>query len=146
LQHHCQGGKECQAPFIVRDNGPTPGREIMLADDQLLVSRTDTKGRMTFANKAFADVSGFSGTELLGAPHNLTLLQRGDFGCRVPLPLVLITLRRVGPGVRTRHRRGAGWHDHSCIRRVLNHGLGHAGLVVRPVGDERGKGLLNLAQ
>jgi PAS domain-containing protein len=77
--------------------------------DQLLVSRTDTKGRMTFANKAFADVSGFSGTELLGAPHNLTLLQRGDVGCRVPLPLVLITLRRVGLGVRTRHRRGAGW-------------------------------------
>jgi PAS domain-containing protein len=97
----------------------------MLADDQLLVSRTDTKGRMTFANKAIADVSGFSGTELLGAPHNLTLLQRGDVGCRVPLPLVLITLRRGGLGVRTRHRRGAGWHDYSCIRRVLNHGLGH---------------------
>ena len=59
---------------------------------------------------------------------------------------VLITLRRVGLGVRTRHRRSAGWHDHSCIRRVLNHGLGHPGLVVRPVGDDRGKGLLNPAQ
>jgi PAS domain-containing protein len=126
------------ALFIVRDNGPTTGREIMLADGQLLVSRTDTKGRMTFANKAFADVSGFSGTELLGAPHNLTLLQRGDVGCRVSLPLVLITLRRVGLGVRTRYRRGAGWHDHSCIRRVLNHGLGHWSYA--PVGDERGKG------
>ena len=69
----------------------------MLADDQLLVSRTDTKGRMTFANKAIADVSGFSGTELLGAPHNLTLLRRGDIGCRMPLPLVLITRNRSPP-------------------------------------------------
>ncbi|WP_029007066.1 methyl-accepting chemotaxis protein [Azospirillum halopraeferens] len=55
----------------MRDNGPVTGREIMLADDQLLMSRTDTKGRITFVNKAFVDVSGFTEAELLGSPHNL---------------------------------------------------------------------------
>ena len=37
----------------------------------LLVSQTDTGGRITFANDAFVRVSGFSREELLGAPHNL---------------------------------------------------------------------------
>ncbi len=37
----------------------------------MLVSRTDPGGRITFVNKAFVDISGFSEEELLGAPHNL---------------------------------------------------------------------------
>ncbi|MBP2293818.1 methyl-accepting chemotaxis protein [Azospirillum rugosum] len=55
----------------MRDNGPVTNREIEMADGVLLVSRTDTRGKITFVNKAFVDISGFSETELLGAPHNL---------------------------------------------------------------------------
>ncbi|WP_211102101.1 methyl-accepting chemotaxis protein [Azospirillum brasilense] len=55
----------------MRDNGPVTNREIEMADDMLLVSRTDTRGKITFVNKAFVDISGFAETELLGAPHNL---------------------------------------------------------------------------
>ncbi|MFC7335094.1 methyl-accepting chemotaxis protein [Rhodocista pekingensis] len=55
----------------MRDNGPVTGREVMLGDGDLLVSRTDTAGRITFANDAFVRISGFSEKELLGAPHNL---------------------------------------------------------------------------
>ncbi len=55
----------------MRDNGPVTSREIEMADDVLLVSRTDTRGKITFVNKAFVNISGFSETELLGAPHNI---------------------------------------------------------------------------
>ncbi len=55
----------------MRDNGPITNREIELADGELLVSRTDTTGRITFVNKAFVDVCGYSEAELVGAPHNL---------------------------------------------------------------------------
>ncbi|WP_448206794.1 methyl-accepting chemotaxis protein [Azospirillum sp. sgz302134] len=55
----------------MRDNGPVTNREIEMADGVLLVSRTDTRGKITFVNKAFVDISGFSETELLGSPHNL---------------------------------------------------------------------------
>ncbi|HEY0833046.1 MAG TPA: methyl-accepting chemotaxis protein [Azospirillum sp.] len=55
----------------MRDTGPITNREIELEDGTLLVSRTDEKGRITFVNKAFVDISGFSEQELLGAPHNL---------------------------------------------------------------------------
>ncbi|SES62681.1 methyl-accepting chemotaxis sensory transducer with Pas/Pac sensor [Nitrosomonas marina] len=36
-----------------------------------LISKTDVKGRITFVNDAFVQVSGFSREELLGKPHNI---------------------------------------------------------------------------
>ena len=55
----------------MRNNQPVSQREIELKEDDFLVSRTDTKGRITYANPAFIDISGFEHAELMGAPHNL---------------------------------------------------------------------------
>ncbi|WP_445001211.1 methyl-accepting chemotaxis protein [Halomonas mongoliensis] len=55
----------------MRDNQPVTGREYELQDEHFLISRTDLKGRITYANPAFIEVSGFSHEELIGAPHNL---------------------------------------------------------------------------
>ncbi|CUW39193.1 putative Methyl-accepting chemotaxis protein [Magnetospirillum sp. XM-1] len=55
----------------MRDNGPITNREVELKDGDMLVSRTDAGGRITFVNKAFIDISGFTEQELLGSPHNL---------------------------------------------------------------------------
>ena len=55
----------------MRNNQPVSQREIELKEDDFLVSRTDTKGRITYANPAFIDISGFDHAELIGAPHNL---------------------------------------------------------------------------
>ncbi|MBI3444784.1 MAG: Tar ligand binding domain-containing protein [Magnetospirillum sp.] len=55
----------------MRDNGPVTNREVELNDGDMLVSRTDPGGRITFVNKAFIDISGFTEQELLGSPHNL---------------------------------------------------------------------------
>ena len=55
----------------MRNNQPVTQREIELKEDDFLVSRTDTKGRITYANPAFIDISGFEHAELMGAPHNL---------------------------------------------------------------------------
>jgi len=55
----------------MRDNGPITAREIPLQADEVLVSQTDTSGRITFVNEAFIRVSGFTREELTGAPHNL---------------------------------------------------------------------------
>jgi len=55
----------------MRNNQPVSGHEVPLADDCIIVSRTDLKGRITYANKAFLDVSGFTEAELLGQPHNI---------------------------------------------------------------------------
>jgi len=55
----------------MRDNGPITNREVEPGDGDLLVSRTDAGGRITFVNQAFIQISGFSEQELTGAPHNI---------------------------------------------------------------------------
>ncbi|MBH9552075.1 methyl-accepting chemotaxis protein [Inhella gelatinilytica] len=50
---------------------PATGREHRLPDGLTLVSVTDLKGRITYANRAFIEVSGYSEAELLGQPHNI---------------------------------------------------------------------------
>jgi len=39
--------------------------------DDIIVSKTDTKGRITYANKVFAQVCGYSEAELIGQPHSI---------------------------------------------------------------------------
>ncbi len=55
----------------MRVNEPITDREVELPDGQLLVSRTDPGGRITFVNRAFIAVSGYAEDELIGQPHNL---------------------------------------------------------------------------
>lgn len=47
------------------------GRAREFSEDEVIVSKTDLKGRITYANNVFIRVSGFSEDELLGAPHNI---------------------------------------------------------------------------
>lgn len=46
-------------------------REYTLSNDDFLISRTDLSGRITYANPAFIEVSGFSWSELQGADHSI---------------------------------------------------------------------------
>jgi aerotaxis receptor len=55
----------------MRNNQPVSGREYQFPANQTLVSVTDLKGRITYCNPAFIEVSGFTHDELLGQPHNL---------------------------------------------------------------------------
>jgi len=55
----------------MRNNQPVTDQEFAVSDSDYLISRTDLKGRITYANPAFVRVSGFSREELIGAPHNL---------------------------------------------------------------------------
>lgn len=51
---------------------PTPtGRVVRFGEDEIIVSKTDLKGRIIYANQVFLRVSGFSEAEILGAPHNI---------------------------------------------------------------------------
>ena len=56
----------------MRKSSVTPtGREAIFRDDEIIVSKTDLKGHITYANDVFLRVSGFTEEELLGAPHSL---------------------------------------------------------------------------
>ncbi|OXR49519.1 chemotaxis protein [Pusillimonas sp. T2] len=55
----------------MRKNLPVTNIETVVREDQYLISKTDMKGRIIYANPAFIEVSGFTRDELLGKPHNL---------------------------------------------------------------------------
>jgi len=55
----------------MRVNLPVTQRAIELDDAVTLMSTTDIHSRITYANAAFTEASGFSPEELLGEPHNL---------------------------------------------------------------------------
>ncbi|QXI29504.1 methyl-accepting chemotaxis protein [Pseudomonas vanderleydeniana] len=52
-------------------NLPVTGRNVEVARDANILSTTDLKGGITYANPDFIRISGYSREELLGSPHNL---------------------------------------------------------------------------
>ncbi len=51
---------------------PTPiDEEIILDPKRYIVSETDEKGKITFANDYFQEVSGYTEEELIGKPHSI---------------------------------------------------------------------------
>ena len=55
----------------MRDNGHVSQREFPLEEEDTLLSTTDLKGRIVYANDSFIRCSGFDREELYGKAHNL---------------------------------------------------------------------------
>jgi aerotaxis receptor len=55
----------------MRLNMPVSKTEYVLVDGRTIVSTTDLKGRITYANPYFIEVSGYTREDLVGAPHNI---------------------------------------------------------------------------
>lgn len=75
-------GVEAYAPrhsHILHPNGESMPRETvtptgverLMGPEDVIQSRTDTRGNITECNELFVDYSGYSAKELLGSPHNI---------------------------------------------------------------------------
>ncbi len=45
--------------------------EKVISQDDFIVSKTDTKGFITYCNEIFVDMSGYTAEDLIGANHNI---------------------------------------------------------------------------
>ncbi len=45
--------------------------ETEVPNDEVITSRTDLEGNITYANETFCEISGYTLDELLGKPHNI---------------------------------------------------------------------------
>lgn len=45
--------------------------ELSFNENEIIVSKTDLKGRITYGNEVFIKLSGYEEHELLGKPHNI---------------------------------------------------------------------------
>lgn len=55
----------------MRKNLPITELETAVPDHIYLISKTDLQGRITYANQAFIEISGYTLAELLGKAHNM---------------------------------------------------------------------------
>ena len=46
-------------------------KELVMRENDFIVSKTDPKGRITYGNKIFIEFSGYTEKELLGSQHNI---------------------------------------------------------------------------
>jgi len=47
------------------------GKEVFFDRNELIVSKTDLKGRLTYANHTFLEIAGYTEAEVIGQPHNM---------------------------------------------------------------------------
>lgn len=122
----------------MRENLPVTQRELEMGDDTTLLSTTDLQSRITYANAAFVDVSGFDREELIGQPHNL--VRHPDMP---PAAFAdMWTTLRQGHSwtalVKNRRKNG----DHYWVRAnacpVVRHGqtIGYMSVRTQPARDE----------
>jgi len=50
---------------------PDSTREVCMKEDGFIVSKTDVDSNITYVNKAFCDISGYSEAELIGKNHDI---------------------------------------------------------------------------
>ncbi|MCW8827007.1 MAG: methyl-accepting chemotaxis protein, partial [Gammaproteobacteria bacterium] len=55
----------------MKKNLPISNKEVSLDENCTIISTTDLKGQITYINKEFINISGFSEEELLGQSHNI---------------------------------------------------------------------------
>lgn len=67
-----------QAPVVAQAPRHGPNRRIVptgverfFDEHELIVSKTDTRGHITYANTTFLNIAGYTEDELIGAPHSI---------------------------------------------------------------------------
>ena len=47
------------------------GQEVFFERDELIVSKTDLTGKLTYTNRIFLEIAGYSENEVIGKQHNV---------------------------------------------------------------------------
>jgi PAS domain S-box-containing protein len=67
---HVHADEHCLRMKVKTVIAPTT-KELFFPQNEIVVSKTDLKGRITYANRTFCALAGYSQTELLGQPHSI---------------------------------------------------------------------------
>ena len=124
--------------LIMRENHPITPHETQVPDKVYLISKTDLQGRITYANPAFIEISGYRHDELIGAHHHIV---------RHPhMPALLFqdlwqTLKQQRPWsglIKNRRKDGGFYWVKARVIPLLENGRvnGYASVRVRPSAQE----------
>ena len=122
----------------MRMNLPVTAREIRLAEGKTIVSTTDLKGRITYANPYFIEISGFTPAELIGADQNI--VRHPDMPAEAFADL-WHTIRSGEPWtglVKNRCKNGDFYWVKANVTPVVEHGraVGYMSVRTKPSAEE----------
>lgn len=83
-------------------------KELFFEDDEFIISKTDTKGVITYENELFIKMSGYSEKELMGQQHNI--LRHPD----IPASIFKLLWDTISNG------KIIGYHSSASALQVLN--------------------------
>lgn len=112
-------------------NMPVTCREVRMKKGQILVSRTNLKGAITYVNDEFVSVSGFSRSELMGANHNIVRHPDMPPAAFEDLWLTLKELRPWQGIVKNRTKSGDYYWVDANVLPIFKNGQVHEYLSVR---------------
>jgi len=99
-------------------------------DESTIVSKTDPKGIITYANKAFCKISGYSSDELLGKPHNI--VRHPDMSKEAFAHMwQTIKSKKIWRGVVTNRRKNG---DHYVVETIIKPILDSYGTITEYIG------------
>ena len=96
--------------------------ETEVPEGEVIISRTDLKGIITYVNETFAKISGYGAEELIGKPHNI--LRHPD----MPKSVFKDLWETIGRGeswegyVKNRRKDGGYYWVHAVISGVYKNG------------------------
>lgn len=122
----------------MKKNLPVFDTEINYPDDSVFVTKTDTKGIITYANDSFVEISGFSREELIGVNHNI--VRHPD----MPEWAFADLWKTVNGGhpwrgiVKNRAKSGQYYWVRATVSPIVNHGkvVGYISLRKKPTKEE----------
>jgi len=97
-----------------------PGKEIEVTDVDIIVSKSDEKGDITYGNPIFVKLSGYDKDELIGSPHSI--LRHPDMPKTIFAYLWdrLKDKKEVKVFVKNRSKNGDFYRVYATIRPALN--------------------------
>ncbi len=96
------------------------GEEICFDENLFIVSKTDLKGKITYGNDLFIEISGYSEKELIGAPHSI--LRHAD----MPRAVFKLLWDRIQSGkevfayVKNRAKSGKFYWVHAYVTPIVD--------------------------
>lgn len=112
-------------------NMPVTNQEVLMKKGALLITRTDLKGVITYANDEFVAISGFSRDEIIGAEHNIVRHPDMPPAAFEDLWLNLKALRPWNGIVKNRTKSGDYYWVDANAMPVFKNGKVHEYLSVR---------------
>jgi len=122
----------------MRINGPVTNEEYVLPEGEVIITRTDVGGRITYANQAFLTSSGFSLQECMGEPQNI--VRHPDMP-REAFADLWKTIKSGLPWtgiVKNRRKNGGFYWVRANVTPIVENGkiVGYMSVRVRPTTEE----------